>query len=77
MDYERLEQYIYEIDVSTYDILNALTPFYRYTLYQKVKENSRLSDDCDALEWAENIIRMLPRLKKSVLDTFELGPVRP
>lgn len=72
MDYEKLEQHIYEIDVSTYDILNALTPFYRYKLYQKIKENSRLSDDCDALEWAENIIGMLPRLKKSVVDTFEL-----
>lgn len=72
MDYDNLEQHIYENDIKTYDILNALTPFYRYKLYQKIKENSRLSDDCDAREWAENIIRMLPRLKKSVVDTFEL-----
>ncbi|AOW47953.1 hypothetical protein A4S02_14025 (plasmid) [Acetobacter ascendens] len=72
MSYEKLEQHIHENSVDTYDTLNALHPFYRYKLYQKIKENSRLSDDCDACEWALNVIRMLPRLKKSVVDTFEL-----
>lgn len=72
MDYDLLEQHIYDNDIATYDIITALHPFYRYKLYQKIKENSRLSDDCDAEELALNVIRMLPRLKKSVIDSFEI-----
>lgn len=72
MSYDLLEQHIHEHDIATYDIITALHQFYRYKLYQKIKENSRLSDDCDIQELALNVIRMLPRLKKSVVDTFEL-----
>ncbi|MCQ9156121.1 replication endonuclease [Acidomonas methanolica] len=72
MSYDLLEQCIYDEDIATYDIITALHPFYRYKLYQKIKENSRLSDDCDIQELALNVIRMLPRLKKSVIDSFEI-----
>lgn len=72
MSYEKLEQHIHENSVDTYDTLNALHPFYRYALYEKVRKTARLSDDCDIQELALNVLKMLPRLKKSVVDTFEL-----
>lgn len=72
MSYERLEQHILENSVEIYDTLNALHPFYRYRLYQKVAESCRLSLDDDDQELALNVIQMLPRLHKSVLNTFEL-----
>ncbi|GAC89374.1 hypothetical protein Gbth_038_008 [Gluconobacter thailandicus F149-1 = NBRC 100600] len=72
MSYERLEQHILENSVEIYDTLNALHPFYRYKLYQKMAESCRLSLDDDAQELALNVLRMLPRLHKSVLNTFEL-----
>ncbi|MFE8873158.1 hypothetical protein ACE4RV_08330 [Acetobacter persici] len=73
MDYEKIEQYIYEINSSTYDILNALTPFYRYKLYQKIKENSRLNEDCSPEILADGIVNTLSHMKKDVLDSFELA----
>jgi len=72
MSYDLLEQHIHEHDIATYDIIIALHPFYRYALYEKVRKTARLSDDCDIQELALNVIKMLPRLKKSVVDTFEL-----
>jgi len=72
LDYGNLEQRIHEHDIATYDIVTALHPFYRYKLYQKVADNCHLSMDCDEQELALNVIKMLPRLKKSVVDTFEL-----
>lgn len=72
MDYEQIEQYIYRNDVSIYDTLNALHPFYRYKLYQKIKENSRLNDDCNPELLASIIVRMLPKLRKEITESFEL-----
>lgn len=73
MSYDLLEQHIYENSIELYDTLKALHPFYRYKLYQKIKENSRLSDDCDANEWALNILIKLQKMKKSVINSFELA----
>jgi len=73
MGYEYLEECIYENDVSTYDTLNSLHQFYRYKLYQKVADIRHLSLDTDAHEIAVNVVQMLPRLKQSVVDSFELA----
>ncbi|MEJ5154544.1 hypothetical protein WH240_04950 [Gluconobacter wancherniae] len=72
MSYDLLEQYIHENSIEIYDTLNALHPFYRYALYEKVRNTARLSDDYDIQELALNVIKMLPRLKKSVIDSFEI-----
>ncbi|MGD7069377.1 hypothetical protein [Acetobacter sp. AAB5] len=72
MNYEKIEQYIYKNDVSTYDILDALHPTYRYKLYEKIKENSRLNGDCNPEIWADAMVRMLPRLRKEIVESFEL-----
>ncbi|NHO32583.1 hypothetical protein [Acetobacter fallax] len=72
MDYDNLEQHIYENDIAIYDIITALHPFYRYKLYQLVAEKSGLSTDNDANELALNVVRMLSIMKKSVVDSFEL-----
>lgn len=73
MDYKIIEQYIYENDISTYDTLIALNQFYRYKLYQKVADIRHLSLDTDAQEVAANVVQMLPRLNKIVVDSFELA----
>jgi len=72
LDYGNLEQHIYENSVDTYDTLSALHPFYRYALYEKVRKTARLSDDCDIQELALNVLKMLPKLKKSIIDSFEI-----
>ncbi|GEL49856.1 replication endonuclease [Acetobacter tropicalis] len=72
MNYDILESHIYKIDVSTYDILATLIPFYRYKLYQKIAENSRLNDDCNPEIWADAVVRMLPRLRREIVESFEL-----
>ena len=72
MDCEKIEQYIYKNYVSTYDILDALHPTYRYKLYQKIKENSRLNDDCNLEALAQAVVRILPRLRKEIVESFEL-----
>lgn len=73
VQYEKIEQYIYEINTSTYDILNALTPFYRYKLYEKIRKISNLDDNCDAEMLADAVVNTLSRMKKDVLDSFELA----
>lgn len=73
MHYEKIEQYIYEINTSTYDKLNALNKFYRYKLYEKIRKISNLSDNCDAEILADAVVNMLSRMKKDILDSFELA----
>ena len=73
MDYEKLEQHIYENDIETYDIVTALHPFYRYRLYEAIRKNRRLSTDCDIRELAFGIIQMLPVLPEYVVENFELA----
>lgn len=73
MNYDILERHIYEINTSTYDVLDTLTPFYRYKLYKKIKENSRLNEDCSPEILADAVVNMLSRMKKDILDSFELA----
>lgn len=73
MDYDLLEQHIYDNDIEIYDSLQLLAPFYRYKLYEKLRDISRLSADTDAFEIALNIIKYLPKLKKHIIDSFELA----
>ncbi|GLH29417.1 hypothetical protein WSS15_20670 [Acetobacter pasteurianus] len=73
MQYEQIEQYIYEINISTYDKLDALTPFYRYKLYQKIKENSQLNEDCSHETLADAVVDFIDSMDKNILDSFELA----
>lgn len=73
MNYEKIEQYIYEINTSTYDILNALTPFYRYKLYEKIRKISNLDDNCDAEILANAVVNAIQHMDKNILDSFELA----
>ena len=68
MDYEKIEQYIYEINIQTYDILNALTPFYRYKLYEKIRKISSL--DTEML--ANSVVDIIQHLDKNILDIMKL-----
>ena len=72
MDYGNLEQNIYDNDIATYDILNALHPFYRHKLYQKVADICGLSDDVDHQEYALNIIKMMGKIKRDIIDSFPI-----
>jgi len=72
MSYEIIEQYIYDEDINTYDILNALHPFYKHKLYQKVADICRLSDDVDHKEYALNIIKMMGKIKRDIIDSFHI-----
>lgn len=73
MNYDILERHIYEINSSKYDVLDTLNKFYRYKLYEKIRKISNLSDSCDVEPFAYAVVNMLSRMKKDVLDSFELA----
>ncbi|MBS1089932.1 replication endonuclease [Gluconobacter wancherniae] len=73
MSYEIIEQYIYDEDINTYDILNALNPFYKNTFIDNVAKKCRLSTVSDAQELALSIVNILDNMKDWAKDAFELA----